>query len=128
MISLGVIGCSSDDDKDNTSPIMSIQTPQNDALYSRGQSIILNAVFTDDKALSHTIITIMAVPVNKGIDTPWEATERIELSGKEQSVTSHALFNSNIPDAIMSGNYNIEFVVVDKANNQKKNFVPITIE
>ncbi len=127
-LSVFIIGCSDDDSKDNTAPIMSIKTPVNDALYSRGQSIILNADFTDDKDLLQVTATIRAVPTNKGIDTPWEATETISLTGKKHNLSSHALFNASIPYDIMSGNYHIEFVVADKANNQKKNFIPITIE
>lgn len=123
-----VAGCSDDESKDKTAPTVTIQSPVNSTLFYRGQSLILKGVFADDRELSQVIITVHTLKATRGIDTPWEATETIELKGKEHNIASYELFGAPIPSDIMSGNYYLDVLVVDKALNESKTVIAIKIE
>lgn len=123
-----VAGCSDDETKDTTAPSVTIENPVNSTLFYRGQSLILNGVFADDRELSHVTLTVHTLKAARGIDTPWEATETIELTGKEHNIASYELFGAPIPSDIMSGNYYLDIVVVDKALNESKTVIAIEIE
>ncbi len=128
LLMVASVGCSDDEDKDRTAPFGNVQTPVSGREFIRGQSIILNASFTDDRELSHVVVTVYALKGTRGIDTPWSATETIELKGKEQTLASYELFGNVIPSDIMSGSYFLDFLIVDKAQNNMKLVVPIVIE
>ncbi len=123
-----VAGCSEDESKDKTAPTVTIQSPVNSTLFYRGQSLILNGVFADDRELSHVTVTIHTLKAARGIDTPWEASETIELKGKEHKIASYELFGAPIPSDIMSGNYYLDVLVVDKALNESKIVVAVIVE
>lgn len=123
-----VAGCSDDETKDKTAPSATIENPVNSTLFYRGQSLILNGIFADDRELSHVTVTIHTLKAARGIDTPWEATEIIELKGKEHTIASYELFGAPIPSDIMSGNYYLDIVVVDKALNENEIVVDVVIE
>ncbi len=128
VLSFVLVSCSDDESKDRTAPFGTIQSPVNGKLFMRGQSLIVNGVFTDDRELSHVTVSVGALKAVKGIDTPWADSETIELKGKEQILTSYQLFGDMIPSDIMSGEYYLNFLIVDKALNEKKLVVLINVE
>lgn len=130
VIVVSVMGssCSKDDPKDNTSPVVVIENPLEGANYLRSQSLILNGTFTDDRELSHIEVAISSLKSARGYNDPWNTSETIELTGTEQVIKSYALFGQSIPADIMSGDYTLELIVVDKALNYTKHSIPIGIE
>lgn len=124
---LFVAGCSKDDSVDTIAPTALINSPVEEMVYQRGQSIVLNATFEDNVALSHADVSISSVAL-KGWNTPWEAIETFEFSGKSQQLSAYELFGEPIPVDIMSGAYRLEILVVDKELNYTRYDIAITIE
>ncbi|WP_430813520.1 DUF4625 domain-containing protein [Carboxylicivirga sp. RSCT41] len=128
LMLLSFASCSKDEPADNTQPTAVILTPLEQDEFIRGQSLIFNGVFEDDRKLSHVEISIAENSSLKGFDTPWEATEVIELMGKSTEINGYELFDGEIPADIMSGNYSLKVLVVDKALNFSSYNVGIVIE
>ncbi|MBS2210166.1 DUF4625 domain-containing protein [Carboxylicivirga mesophila] len=120
--------CSKDEPGDSMAPTAVFTSPLTETVYQRGQSIIVNASFEDDKELSHVEVSIEEAQVLKGWNTPWETSEVIELSGKSQNLSAYELFGEAIPMDIKSGVYNLEFMVVDKQFNFANYNMVLTIE
>lgn len=120
--------CSDDESADTMPPLAIFTSPADATTYSRGQSLICNAVFEDDHELSHVEINVNSLNDLKGWDSPWEASETIELSGKQAQLDAYQLFGEAIPSEIESGPYAVEFLVVDKALNYTKYAFEIIIE
>ncbi|MCG8582370.1 MAG: DUF4625 domain-containing protein [Bacteroidales bacterium] len=128
LMLLSIVSCSKDDPADNTQPTAVITTPVEQDEFIRGQSLIFNGVFEDDRALSHIEISIEENSSLKGFDTPWEASEIIELNGKSTEINGYELFDGQIPSDIMSGNYSLKVLVVDNALNFSSYNIGIVIE
>lgn len=120
--------CSKDDPADTEAPTAVFTSPVEEAVYQRGQSIIVNGTFEDNNALSHIEVTIKEADALKGWDEPWQAQETIELAGKSQSLSSYELFKQAIPMDIKLSNYTVEFLVVDSKLNYTKYDITLTIE
>lgn len=120
--------CSKDDPTDTNVPKATFASPVDATKYDRGQSVICSAVFEDDRELSHVDVTISALKSLKGWDDPWQAHETIELSGKRMELSAYQIFGEAIPFDIMSGNYQLEFIVVDKALNYSAYTFNINVE
>lgn len=112
------------DDPDTTAPTATFTMPVEETEYYRGHSLICNAIFSDNQDLSHVEVSIMNL---KGFDSPWEATERIALSGTSYKLNSYELFEGGIPMEIMSGAYVLDFKLFDKAQNKRTYSINIVI-
>jgi len=128
LVGLVFGSCSKDDPTDTMAPTAVISSPQENTTFLRGQSLVCNAIFEDNVELSHVEVSISNVSNLKGYDTPWVASETIELAGQKQELASYVLFNEAIPVEIMSGNYMLEFMVVDKSLNYTNYEINISIE
>ncbi|WP_430812419.1 MULTISPECIES: DUF4625 domain-containing protein [unclassified Carboxylicivirga] len=119
-----VVSCSDDDDPaDTNAPQASFTAPAEAAVYQRGQSLICDAVFEDDRELAQLHVSIANVSGLKGWDTPWTDEEVIPLVGKRMEMSGQQLFGEAIPMEIMSGEYEVTFTVEDKTGNKSEGFV-----
>lgn len=128
LVAVFLSGCSKDEPKDSMSPLAVFSSPMEGAVYQRGQSLILSGTITDDKELSHIDVSIATLKSSSGYNDPWISEEKIALSGREKNINSYALFEQAIPFDIMSGNYTINILVVDKALNYSSYPIAITIQ
>ncbi len=128
VLGLMASSCSDDEIKDTTDPTATFTSPIESAVYSRGQSMICNAVFEDDIELLMVEINIYSQKSTKGWDTPWIYNETVYLSGKTDELSAYQIFNQDIPLDIMSGQYTLEFKVFDKTLNYSSYQFDISIE
>lgn len=124
LLAIGLFSACKKDDPDTIAPTGTFTTPVADAEFYRGHSLVCNAIFNDNEDLSHVEASIMSL---KGFDTPWEASERIALSGTSYKLSSYELFEGAIPMEIMSGTYVLNFKVYDKAQNKRTYSINIVI-
>lgn len=126
---LALSSCGSDDEAvDLTKPTADISLTRESGIYSPGSSILINADFTDDKALKECQVSITSLRSLKGWDTDWDVEMyKISLSGKEMTVKGTRVLE-DIPFDIYYGDYQLTFKVLDESNNYNIYTIEITIE
>ncbi|MBR8536168.1 DUF4625 domain-containing protein [Carboxylicivirga sediminis] len=119
--------------KDVMNPEMTITKPVEGATVIKGNSLDLSGTFTDDIELEGLIITLSfnQTKSSNGITDPWEPInnpELIALTGKEDEVTNHQLFEEYIPADCKGGQYLLTLELKDKAGKSISKQINIIIE
>lgn len=128
---LVLISCGKDDDnKDIEDPTVQITSPVEDAIYLRGNTLYLNASFTDNEELQKcTVELTQNLKSTKGWDQLWQPEPvTFALSGKSDEIVDQYLFQSTIPSNIMSTDYMVRVIVSDRALNFTTVEIPISIK
>ncbi|WP_068474449.1 DUF4625 domain-containing protein [Saccharicrinis aurantiacus] len=128
---LVLVSCGKDDEKkDEQAPSAIITSPENNALYLRGNTLYLNATFTDNEALNEcTVYLTQNLKSAMGWDELWTPDEvTFPLSGTTDEIVDQFLFEATIPSDIMSTDYMVKVVVSDKALNFTTIEIPISIK
>ncbi|MCG8578270.1 MAG: DUF4625 domain-containing protein [Bacteroidales bacterium] len=121
--------CGSDDESvDLIKPTADIRLTRESGFYTPGSSILIDAEFTDDKALKECQVTIASARSLKGWDTDWDAEmDKILLNGQDFSLNGTRVLE-DIPVDIYYGEYQLSFKVLDEANNYSIYTIDIVIE
>ncbi len=121
--------CGSDDEGvDLTKPTADIRLTRESGVYSPGASILIDADFSDDKALKECQVTIVSARSLKGWDTDWDVeADKLKLSGTEYSLSGTRVLE-DIPVDIYYGEYQLSFKVLDEANNYSIYTIDIVIQ
>nr|WP_319399743.1 DUF4625 domain-containing protein [uncultured Carboxylicivirga sp.] len=134
VLAMGLLlleACGKEDIADTTAPEAFITAPVANTKYYRGNTLYLNAVFTDDTALKECAVYLTPQQSKnaKGWDSPWKPDDHIfPLSGKEDKLENKYLFEPTIPLNIMSGEYKLVIVTSDQSLNYSQTEIPIYIQ
>lgn len=123
-----VASCKKDDDEgDVVAPTATILSPIENDTYLRGNTLYLNAEFSDDVELMEC--RVFLTEALKGWDETWIPEELIfPLSGTNDAIADQFLFENAIPSNIKSTNYILVVLVVDHALNYTRYELPIEIK
>jgi chitinase len=105
--------CSSDDDK--VAPVVTINSPDDNATFNSGDIIVLQAVITDDKKLVSVNISS-----NLGINET--------VTTLDSDVMHNANYNLTLDPATPAGTYDITVSAVDDDGESGSDMVSITIQ
>lgn len=128
---LVLVSCGKDDEKKDTeAPSAVISSPEDNMLYFRGNTLYLNATFSDNEELSEcTVYLTQNLKAAMGWDQLWTPDEvTFPLSGTSYEIVDQFLFEPTIPSAIMATDYMVKVVVSDKALNFTTIEIPISIK
>ncbi len=125
-----MLACEKDENEDTTPPVADVALPTDNTLYYRGNTLMFTGYFSDDVELKEcTFYLAQGLKAARGWDSPWQPdAQTFQLSGTEDTLVEQYLFELMIPSDIMSGDYVLTILTVDKALNYCTTEIPISIK
>lgn len=131
LFAISAFSCSNNDDEiDQTKPTITINSPKNEEHLHVGETIEVDALISDDRAVSSYKIDIHYAGdghthEHRAAAEPWSYKFDEEISG---NVSQFAIKRSiSIPHNIQDGHYHFGIIAIDKSGNERQSYIEIEI-